>query len=56
MIVYIGIDWSQAKHDVCFLDAGHTGAAFSLARLKWWMKRCLLFHDERYVCHLSARA
>ncbi len=20
MTVYIGIDWSQAKHDVCFLD------------------------------------
>ena len=33
MTVYIGIDWSQVKQDVCFLDAGHTGAAFLLACL-----------------------
>ena len=29
MTVYLGIDWSQAQHDVCFLD----GAGEPIARV-----------------------
>ena len=34
MTVYIGIDWSQAKHDVCVLnEAGAAVAQFALPHL-----------------------
>ena len=32
LTVYIGIDWSQAKHDVCFLDEADKATVFQSLR------------------------
>ena len=32
MTVYIGIDWSQAQHDVCFLDEADKATVFQSLR------------------------
>ena len=32
MTVYIGIDWSQAQHDVCFLDEADKTTVFQSLR------------------------